>query len=234
MTYLFSCDGSAGGVGDGACAADAAAGAAHAFQQVAVVLAGLGQHQQLLALGEALCGCDLDVHIGVPLLDLIGDSLGDAAGLCEAAACAGSVHQIDLIGIDFADWPASISLASMMPASSSKVSTKSTSERTVRREASSFLAAQGPMKHIRASGSACFIMRAVKTMGVMVMEMFLARSGKAVFAIMLHAGQQEVAMKFSLLGHLLKEVVCLVHGAQVGTDGNLHHVTEADEPSGRP
>ena len=56
------------------------------------------------------------------------------------------------------------------------------------------------MKHIRASGSACFIMRAVKTMGVMVMEMFFARSGKAVFAIMLHAGQQEVAMKFSLLG----------------------------------
>ena len=34
----------------------------------------------------------------------------------------------------------------------------------------------------------------------MVKEMFFARSGKAVFAIMLHAGQQEVAMKFSLLG----------------------------------
>ena len=88
----------------------------------------------------------------------------------------------------------------MMPASSSKVSTKSTSERTVRREASSFLAAQGPMKHIRASGSACFIMRAVNTMGVMVMEMFLARSGNAVLAIMLQAGQQEVAMKFSFSG----------------------------------
>ena len=47
----------------------------------------------------------------------------------------------------------STSLASMIPASSSKVSTKSTSERTVRREASSFFAAQGPMKHIRASGT---------------------------------------------------------------------------------
>ena len=70
----------------------------------------------------------------------------------------------------------------------------------MRREASSFLAAQGPMKHIRASGSACFIMRAVNTMGVMVMEMFLARAGKAVFAIMLHAGQQEVAMKSSFPG----------------------------------
>ena len=84
-----------------------------------------------------------------------------------------------------------MSLASMMPASSSKVSTKSTSERTVRREASSFLAAQGPMKHIRASGSACFIMRAVNTMGVMVMEMFFARSGKAVFAIMLMPGSRK-------------------------------------------
>ena len=93
-----------------------------------------------------------------------------------------------------------MSRASMMPASSSKVSTKSTSLRTCRREASSFLAAQGPMKHIRASGSAAFTIRAVKTMGVMVIEMFLAMSGKRVLAIMLQAGQQEVAMKFSLSG----------------------------------
>ena len=98
-----------------------------------------------------------------------------------------------------------MSLASMMPASSSKVSTKSTSLRTVRREASSFLAAQGPMKHMRAVGSFCFIMRAVKTMGVMVMEMFLARSGKAVLAIMLQAGQQEVAMKFNSAGTSLRK-----------------------------
>ena len=91
-------------------------------------------------------------------------------------------------------------LASMTPASSSKVSTKSTSLRTCRREASSFLAAQGPMKHIRASGSAALIIRAVKTMGVMVIEMFLAMSGNRVLAIMLQAGQQEVAMKFSFSG----------------------------------
>ena len=63
--------------------------AALPFQQVAVVLAGLGQHEQLLALGKALCGCDLDIHIRVPFLDLIGNSLGNAAGLCKAAACCG-------------------------------------------------------------------------------------------------------------------------------------------------
>ena len=61
-------------------------------------------------------------------------------------------------------------LASNMPWSSSKVSTKSTSERMVRRLASSFLAAQGPMKAMRHPGSFCFCRRAVSTMGVRAME----------------------------------------------------------------
>ena len=91
-------------------------------------------------------------------------------------------------------------LASNIPASSSKVSTKSTSLRTWRRLASSFLAAQGPTKHIRASGSAFFIMRAVNTMGVMAMEMLLASSGNRVLAIMLQLGQQLVAIKRFLAG----------------------------------
>ena len=46
----------------------------------------------------------------------------------------------------------SMPLASKMPCISSKVSTKSTSERIVRRLASAFLAAQGPMKTTFASG----------------------------------------------------------------------------------
>ena len=62
-------------------------------------------------------------------------------------------------------------LASNMPRSSSKVRTKSTSLRTLRRLASSFLAAQGPMKAILQSGFRRFWSRAVSTMGVMVMEM---------------------------------------------------------------
>ena len=51
------------------------------------------------------------------------------------------------------------------------------SRRTVRSDVDFVLTFEelGPMKHIRASGSACFIMRAVKTMGVMVMEMFFAK-----------------------------------------------------------
>ena len=58
-----------------------------------------------------------------------------------------------------------------MPRSSSNVSTKSTSLRTERRLASSFLAAQGPIKAMRQLGSFFFSSRAVSTMGVMVMEM---------------------------------------------------------------
>ena len=61
-------------------------------------------------------------------------------------------------------------LASNMPRSSSKVMTKSTSLRTLRRLASSFLAAQGPMNTMRQPGRRRFCSRAVSTMGVMVME----------------------------------------------------------------
>ena len=67
-------------------------------------------------------------------------------------------------------WEKSMPLASNMPRSSSKVSTKSTSLRMVRRLASSFLAAQGPMKAILQPGLRRFMSRAVSTMGVMVME----------------------------------------------------------------
>ena len=63
-----------------------------------------------------------------------------------------------------------MSAASKIPWSSSKVSTKSTSERTVRRLASSFLAEHGPIKAIFTSGWSFFTMRAVMTMGVRAME----------------------------------------------------------------
>ena len=81
-----------------------------------------------------------------------------------------------------------------MPAISSKVSTKSTSERTERRMASSFLAAQGPTKTIFASGCCVRIMRAVSVMGVSAMEMHSACSGNSILAITDHAGQHEVPM----------------------------------------
>ena len=96
LDVLVQLDGSTGRVGNGAGTADAAAGAAHAFQQIAVVLAGLGQHQQLLALGQTLCGCDLHIHVGVPLLDLVGNGLGHAAGLGKAAACSGRKKNLSM------------------------------------------------------------------------------------------------------------------------------------------
>ena len=87
-------------------------------------------------------------------------------------------------------------LASNMPISSSKVSTKSTSLRMVRRLASSFLAAQGPTKVILMSRPSLFLARrAVSTMGVMAMLMYWASSGNSFLAITLQLGQQLVAMK---------------------------------------
>ena len=83
------------------------------------------------------------------------------------------------------------------------------------------------MKHIRASGSAALIIRAVKTMGVMVIEMFLAMSGNRVLAIMLQAGAAGSGHEVQLLGHFVQEVVGLVHRAQVGADGHFHRVAEA-------
>ena len=92
----------------------------------------------------------------------------------------------------------SMPAASKIAASSSNVMTKSTSERTVRRIASSFFAAHGPTKMTRASGILCLTERAVATMGVRALETLSTMSGNCVFASMLHAGQQEVRRKGSL------------------------------------
>ena len=91
-------------------------------------------------------------------------------------------------------------LASNRPISSSKVRTKSTSLRTERRLASSFLAAQGPIKQIRALGFSFLMRRAVRTMGVMAMLMHSACWGNSFLAITLHAGQQDVPMNGILAG----------------------------------
>ena len=78
--------------------------------------------------------------------------------------------------------------------SSSNVSTKSTSLRIVRLEASSFFAAHGPINAIQASGSSFLSILAVSTIGVKAIEMYGARVGKSFFAITDHAGQHDVAM----------------------------------------
>lgn len=87
-----------------------------------------------------------------------------------------------------------------MPASSSKVMTKSTSLRTDSREASSFLAAQGPMNTTRACGDFCLIFLAVATMGVSACETSSINCGNCFFASMAQAGQHEVKRKGSFPG----------------------------------
>ena len=66
-----------------------------------IAMHGLGQHQQLLAVGQTLCGCDLDLHVGVPFLDLVGNGIGNAAGLCKAAACSRGGAECCLVLIHF-------------------------------------------------------------------------------------------------------------------------------------
>ena len=75
--------------------------------------------------------------------------------------------------------------------------------RMLLRMASSFLAAQGPMKATWALG--CFILmrRPVSTMGVRAMETQWASSGNCFLAMTDQAGQQEVAMKGRFSGTFL-------------------------------
>ena len=79
-----------------------------------------------------------------------------------------------------------------IPASSSNVMTKSTSERTVLLDASSFLEAQGPINTTLASGCSFLISLAVATIGVSALEILSMVSGKNFFASIAHEGQQEV------------------------------------------
>ena len=65
----------------GAGTGDTAARARHALQQVAVVLAGLRHHHQLAAVAQTLRVRDLDLALGVLLLDDVDDRLRDAARL---------------------------------------------------------------------------------------------------------------------------------------------------------
>ncbi len=90
-----------------------------------------------------------------------------------------------------------IPLASNIPASSSKVMTKSTSERMVLLDASSFLEAHGPINTTLASGWSSFILRAVATIGVKALDILSMVSGKNFFASIDHDGQQDVKRKGS-------------------------------------
>ena len=82
--------------------------------------------------------------------------------------------------------------AAKIAANSSKVITKSTSLRTEVRDASSFLAAQGPAKTIFPSGCLCLIIRAVATIGVRALDTVSTISGRVLLARTDQAGQQDV------------------------------------------
>ena len=87
----------------------------------------------------------------------------------------------------------SISFASNIPASSSNVITKSTSLRTVRLDASNFLATHGPTKTIFAFGDVILAALAVATIGVNALEISSITSGKYFFPSIDHDGQHDVS-----------------------------------------
>ena len=93
-----------------------------------------------------------------------------------------------------------MSLACIMPASSSKVRTKSTSLFTLLRMASSFLAEHGPTNTILAPGCCLRMRRAVSVMGVSAIETQPACSGNSFLAMTDQAGQHEVPMNGILAG----------------------------------
>ena len=97
----------------------------------------------------------------------------------------------------------STSFASNIPMTSSKVSTKSTSERIVRRLASSFFAAQGPINATLQPGCSFFTSRPLSTIGVSAIEMHSAYCGNSRFAITDHEGQQLVPIHGSFSGTFL-------------------------------
>ena len=123
-----------------ACTGYTAARACHAFEQITVVLAGLGGHQQLAAVAQTLGVGDLDLAVRVFLVDDVDNGLGYAAGYRKVTAVRGCI--VDACGSSLRV-STSIWRAAKMPAISSNVSTKSTSLRTSERIASSFFAAHG-------------------------------------------------------------------------------------------
>ena len=78
---------------DGTRTGHTAAGAGHAFDQVAVELTGPGHGHQLAALPQALRPGGLHLGAGVLLLDQIGHRTGHAAGDGKAAARSGTQIQ---------------------------------------------------------------------------------------------------------------------------------------------
>lgn len=116
-----------------------------------------------------------------------------------------------------------------MPASSSKVMTKSTSLRTDSREASSFLAAQGPMNTTRACGDFCLIFLAVATMGVSACETSSINCGNCFFASMAPGGTARSQKEGQLSGNDFLHVMMRLGGsADVGAAGHLVHFLKAD------
>ena len=84
----------AGGGDDRARARDAAAGARHALQKIAVELASLGEHQELAAFAQPVGALGLNVRAGVLLFNEPLHRGGDTAGNGKAASRARAVGQI--------------------------------------------------------------------------------------------------------------------------------------------
>ena len=216
--------------GDGAGAGHAAAGAGHALQQIAVPLSGLGHHQHLLALPQAVAVLDLHLAVGIDVADGLHHGSGHAAAHGKATAHAGALAhvvcgisldggKVDLLGVEHA-------------------------LELLKGENVVHVGADGLAVCLQLLGGAGAD-EADPGVGVVLFHHAGGddHGGQGHGDIVLELGEE-------LLGHhrpggaagrahegllgrdVLQEVMGLLHGAKVRADGHFHHVGEAQDAHG--
>ena len=206
-----------------------AAGAGHALQQIAVQLAGLGQHQHLFALAQALGGHHLHLALGLEVFDDVHHGLGHPAGHREpAAVCRGLVQA--LVARNFG-----------------KV------DGLCFKHAHHFLEGEHKI-HIAANGAAAGLQlfgraRANEhhlTAGVFFLQKARGKHhgrqghgdigrkiGEELFGHHAPGGAAAGGHEGLVLRHLAQKVFGLFNGAKVGAHGHLGHVVKAQQLHGR-
>ena len=163
----------------------------------------------------------------MPFLDLVGNGIGNAAGLCKAAACSRGGAECCLVLIHFQQIDVQILAlddTGQLLKGQHKVHVRAD------RAAGSFQLLGGAGADEAHAGGGVFLLHHAggEHHGGHGHGDVLGQSGEG--GLCHHApcraagGGHEV----QLLGNFLQEVVGLVHGAQVSTDGDLHDIVEAD------
>ena len=219
-----------GGVSQRTGTGNAAARAGHAFQQVAVVLAGLGHHHHLLAVGQTLGAHDLDLAVRVHLLDGVDNRLCDTAGGSKAAgvgtgAVEGILRVVRQVGkVD------SLGLKQTHQLLEGQDEVDLTADGTA--TGLQLLGGAGADKADTGVGLFLLDEAGGQDHGGHGHADALGLLGEQLLSH--HAPRRAAGRTHErdLGGNLFHEVLCLVDGAQVGTDGDLGHIGKAQPTHG--